>query len=98
MRLRRSNSTASDTRPATRRRATVRTSRNRPAARMARATSFRPERSPSWIWVIARPVSQGMATVPATDSAASPSDQKTPVRYGRRKPSSRKKVFTLHKV
>ena len=78
--LRRSYSTPSETRPAMRRRATVSVSRRRPAAATAMPTITSPWRSPCLTWSIARPVSQGMATVPPIAAAASESDQKTPRR------------------
>ena len=80
MRLRRSSSTPSDTRPATSRRATVSPRRRTPAARIASPSVVRPALSPSWIWSMARPVSHGMATVMTIATAASSPDQTTPLR------------------
>src|SRR3954469_9722274 len=92
--LRRSYSTASDTRPEITRRATENTSRSRPAPTSPRQTSFSPARSPAWIWSIARPISHGTAAVPTIAMPARTTESVAPRRYGRRKPRSRRKGRT----
>ena len=94
MRLRRSSSTPSETRPDTSRRTTDSTTRPSAASTTRPAYSFRSSRSPRVTASMPRPVSHGMATVAAIANAASTSDQAVPARYGRRKPSRRTKVLT----
>src|SRR3954447_17102972 len=87
-----STSTPSDTRPATSRRPTDSTSRASAATTIVPATRRTPARSPCCTWSIARPVSQGRAAVATMATLARTRDQTMPARYGRRKPSSRRKV------
>ena len=80
MRVRRSSSTPSETRPAMRRRATVSAIRRTPAPSTANASVFRPGWSPSRIWSIARPVSHGIAAVIVRATTARRPDQMRPQR------------------
>ena len=80
MRLRRSSSTPSETRPDTSRRATESTTRTSAASTTSPAYSFRSSWSSRVTASIPRPVSQGIATVAPIASAASTSDHTVPVR------------------
>ncbi len=95
MRLRRSYSTPSDTRPATSRRNALSTKRSAAAARMA-PTSGQRFAWPSRMSSTVRPTRYGIATVMPIARPASTNDQMTPERYGRRKTSRRQKTFTAY--
>ena len=93
-RLAQVDSTPSETRPATSRRATLRTQRAIAAPAIARPSVRSSLPSERWIASTAAPVSAGIATVPTVAAPASTSDQMTPLRKGRRNPSSRQNVRT----
>ena len=93
MRLRRSYSTPSDTRPAIRRLETLNASRSSPAAAIAPTSGHRSVR-PWRIRSMVRPTRKGMITPAPIAIAASAKDRVTPRRYGRRKPSRRTKTLT----
>ena len=92
MRLRRSYSTPSETRPAISRRTTLNVRRISPAPRIASASGQR-----SWLpWRISstvRPTRNGISVPTPIATAASRNDAITPRRYGRRNPRSRQKVL-----
>src|SRR3954462_15149185 len=91
MRLRRSYSTPSETRPEINRRATLNTSLISPAPRIANASGQRFV-SPLRISSTVRPTRNGISTPVPIATAASENETITPRRYGRRKVSSRQKV------
>jgi hypothetical protein len=76
--LRRSNSTPSETRPATSRRATLKTSRSTPAAAIAAANGH--SRFPVSIASTVSPTRKGSRTPKPVAAAASAKDAATPLR------------------
>src|SRR4051795_2233689 len=91
IRLRRSYSTPSETRPAISRRRTLNASRTRAAPRIAIASGQRFV-SPLRISSTVRPTRNGISTPVPIATAASTNETITPRRYGRRKVRSRQKV------
>jgi hypothetical protein len=61
---------------------------------MKRPRRVRSSLASRWIASTAAPVSAGIATVPPVAAPASSSDQRTPLRNGRRNPRSLQKVDT----